>query len=349
MNKELIGWYKRPSPVGHYYTPFKQSKTKYSYLGNGNKAPTPYEIVEFLKSTGEKHVEYDDGYFMEYDHEDTGEETVDIPFGSYFFESESPGTPPRLVPFDLRSDEYIKIPGLYDAIQEDVQSFIDGEQVYRDMKIQYRRGIFLYGSPGNGKTSLIRELIRTYQKKNNAIAIFIDKLPGKNFIEAIRKTMSNRLKIIVFEELAAVLEHTRLETVLDFLDGERSLDNALIFGTTNYPERLPGNIVDRPSRFDKLYRMSDPPKESREHFLKHFMGEDYVLDKKHVEITKGLSVAAIREVALMARNRKFKIEESVLSLKDHKERVKKAFAEQKNAIGISSHPYDSEDDGHYKL
>ena len=139
--------------------------------------------------------------------------------------------------------------------------------------------------------------------------------------------LKTRMKIVVFEELAAVVNGNKhdIERILDFLDGETSLDRALIFGTTNYPENIPGNIVDRPSRFDSLIRMSDPNEETRRALLKMYLGRDP--SDEEVELSDSLSVAAIQETALFSRLYQTDFEVAVKRMETTHELVKKEFSE----------------------
>ncbi len=124
--------------------------------------------------------------------------------------------------------------------------------------------------------------------------------------------------------MAAALKSSDLDHALAFLDGEISLDRCLILATTNYPERLPGNIVDRPSRFDMLYRIGDPNEDSQTILLKHYLGRDIIEDQE-IRVTKGLSAAALREACLLVRLKNYSLAEASKRLKRHKELVRREF------------------------
>jgi SpoVK/Ycf46/Vps4 family AAA+-type ATPase len=205
----------------------------------------------------------------------------------------------------------------------------------------------LYGPPGNGKTSLIREVIRAQISapvSNDAVIIFMDRIPPRRFIRTIQATLSNRLKVVIFEELAAALKNSELDHALAFLDGETSLDRCLILATTNYPERLPGNIVDRPSRFDKLYRISDPDEQCRELLLENYLGRK--IEPSEIQTTKGLSTAGIREACLLVRLKNIPFTDASLLLQRHRDFVKKEFGAIKE-IGFSARRYFEDVDDYF--
>jgi len=334
-------WYRRNLPDGTvYYTPERHSKRKVILAATGTRDPTPGELATALEAHPEAELEKGAKLLIEHDSEDTTDEPVDLPGGVYTYETTDHIVPSRLEPMKLRTDSYVQLPGIFGRITSDIQGFLKGENIYRKLGLQYRRGILLYGSPGNGKTSLIREIIRT-QIPNETLVLFMDSIPPRRFINVIRATLSGHFKIIIFEELALTLKNSNLDHALAFLDGEMSLDRCLILATTNYPERLPGNIVDRPSRFDKLYQVRDPNEDARKTLLEYYLGRN--IESNEIEVTKGLSTAGLRETCLLVHLKDISVFEASQHLKRHKEVVKKEFGAIKE-IGITSNFFDDDND-----
>jgi ATP-dependent 26S proteasome regulatory subunit len=269
-----------------------------------------------------------------------------LPNGIYTHERPSPydDLPERLVPTEIRNDRTVFLPNNYQSIVEDIKSFLNPESydIDKELGIQHRLGILLYGPPGTGKTTLIRSIIKDVIPKDSVV-IFMEHLFSRGMNKKLRECEDGRLKVLVYEELASTVENVKIDRLLDFLDGEKSLNNTLVLATTNYPEKLPANIVDRPGRFDRLHKIGDPNKETRKILLEFYLSR--APSEKEVSMSEGMSAAAIKELCLMMRRGKKEMSEVIDQMKKHSELVKKEFKESR-AIGFNStrDPYSIFDD-----
>ncbi len=136
------------------------------------------------------------------------------------------------------------------------------------------------------------------------------------------------MKFFVFEELTSNLHDEFISRLLTFLDGELSVDKSIILATTNYPEKLPGNIVNRPSRFDKLFEFDFPNDQERAALLKHFLGRK--VTPEEVLRSKDLSVADLKEVALFTAFNKTELLVGIKEVKDRASLCKRVFKKSTN-------------------
>ena len=113
---------------------------------------------------------------------------------------------------------------------------------------------------------------------------------------------------------------------LSFLDGQASWNNCLILATTNYPERLPGNIIDRPSRFDRVIRVDYPKPDVRKKYLDKMLGESNV-DEIMIKKTEGFSIAYMKEICIQMMIHGKTFEEIMKETQVRKDNIKKYFAE----------------------
>lgn len=335
-------WYKKTTVNGTYFTHKTKFKTTYNVMGDGDKDPTPNQMKVALESTPDSEVEYGK-LLCQYNVQEGNSEAIELPPGTYTHYPADRMTgevPERLVPVELRDDSYIMIGSVYEPLANDLKNFLQGEEIHRKLGIIYKRGVLLYGAPGCGKTTFLREFIKNEAPKDS-VTIFFELMPSNDLIATMKASLGDRLKILVFEELCAVVENSRIERVLDFLDGEKSLDKCVIFGTTNYPEKLPGNIVDRPSRFSKCYKFKEPNDKERKVLMDYYLMRSAT--ETEIEITRGMSTAALKEICILSHINGMSVEDAAKMLKAHSELVKNDFAERKS-IGFAKSGYFYDED-----
>lgn len=136
-----------------------------------------------------------------------------------------------------------------------IDAFFDKDKVEKIKNLGYnhKAGILLSGREGTGKTSIIKEYTNKIATKHQGLVFIIDEHSDKlidcwSFIENIRKGQSNPI-VIVFDEFEQYLGDGNEALIKSILDGNRSIDDCLFFAATNYLEKIPKPLSNRPSRF----------------------------------------------------------------------------------------------------
>lgn len=66
-------------------------------------------------------------------------------------------------------DDVILDRNMKDAIRGDVNRFFDSQDVYKKLKVPWKRGIIYYGPPGNGKTISVKSVMHELQKRKDSV------------------------------------------------------------------------------------------------------------------------------------------------------------------------------------
>lgn len=175
--------------------------------------------------------------------------------------------------------------------------FKDDGLFYKEYGLPYKRGILLYGAPGNGKTTLVRSI--TGSTSAPVIYWQITEHTGSYSVQEVFSTVARMAPaILVIEDIDSMPEHTR-SSFLNTLDGARVRSGLFIIGTTNYPEKIDPALINRAGRFDSTYELPSPSAEIRRNYMKKLDKKRLFNDEQLNEITKrteGLSVSQLNEL-----------------------------------------------------
>jgi SpoVK/Ycf46/Vps4 family AAA+-type ATPase len=158
--------------------------------------------------------------------------------------------------------------------------------------------------------------------------IFIPKHMSFKYLDEFKEAFAGNDVLIVMEEMTERLSQGT-EDILNFLDGYSSWNNCYVIATTNYPEVLPANLIDRPGRFNNLVEIKAPTDLQKTFFLtqKGFSEDDI---KEILPRCKDFSLDYISQLALTAKLQNLKLSESFTILENNKKKVKGAFKGKTN-------------------
>jgi len=171
------------------------------------------------------------------------------------------------------------------------------------------RGLLFIGPPGTGKTKTGRVIM------SNSDATFIwvsskdfsriGPLQGVSLAFSLARDLAPT--VLFIEDIDNWLrDYSGNSVVVDLvkteMDGLRQNKGVVTILTSNYPEKLPDALLDRPGRFHHIINFELPKSEQREDMLKLWadgIGEKLLADI--VEKTKGFSGAHIKELVDFAK------------------------------------------------
>lgn len=200
-----------------------------------------------------------------------------------------------------------------------VENFLASQDFYNKSKIPWKRGILLYGKPGNGKTSIIRTIISQYNFKPVTI---VPEANNESVREAFSYAEEQSPSLLYFEDLDSLFEkNVDTSSFLNLMDGISAKNGLLVIATANEVKKLKTNITDRPSRFDRKFEIPLPNTEMAYIYLKRWFG-NLISANKCKELAKyaakyDFSYAYLKELYIssmfeaLAHNRKSPTEKDV--------------------------------------
>ena len=172
------------------------------------------------------------------------------------------------------------------------------------------KGVILFGEPGNGKSLLIKEIIRCVEAP-----VFILKGDETNIVAGITETFAKAREVghavVVIDELDLLINKERrvIRALQENLDGVESSDDILVLAATNYLREIPEPLL-RNGRLEKLIKIPYPSGEEALELLKIHLKEFNValpddFDDEEVALSlNGISCAGVKAVVndLVLRN-----------------------------------------------
>ncbi|MBY0148233.1 ATP-binding protein [Neobacillus niacini] len=183
---------------------------------------------------------------------------------------------------------------IYRSIDE---FFSESSEFFKLYDIPYKRGILLYGKPGNGKTTLVKSIASSI---NAPVAYWqITEFTSSYTIKEVFKSVLKLTPLVlVIEDIDSMPSSVR-SVFLNVLDGATSKEGIFIIGTTNYPEKIDPALMNRSGRFDRAYEIKVPTKELRYQYLvkkniSRILSEEQI--QNVVDSTKDFSYAQLNEL-----------------------------------------------------
>lgn len=209
----------------------------------------------------------------------------------------------------------------------EIQTFWTRETQYGKYGLTYKRGIILWGPPGSGKSSTIQLIVEDVIKRDGIALKFAEPNIFIDCVRILREIQPTTPVVVLMEDIDSILELYHESEVLNILDGVERVEKVVYLATTNYPGQLGERIINRPSRFDRRFKMPHPGKASRLMYFNHLLTpeliKEYKIDvNKWVSDTKDMSIAHLKELFTSVCIMGFGYSETIEILKSMKERVK---------------------------
>jgi predicted AAA+ superfamily ATPase len=234
-------------------------------------------------------------------------------------------------PFKTDELYHLPSPEITDILT-DIDNFWERQHKYKQYNFIHKRGILMYGDPGCGKSGII-QLISQKLIERNGIVINVkdqeDLESFSSFIGTFRKVEPNRFIVVILEDIDSIAGESGYQTskLLNILDGVKQIEGVVYIATTNYPEKLQERITNRPSRFDRRYKVELPNADIRRTYIKNKLTDNDLSGiniEEWVEKTEGMSLSHLKEVVISVIVMGRTFEETIINLEglSEKPRIK---------------------------
>jgi len=200
-------------------------------------------------------------------------------------------------------------------VRRDFEIFFEREEWFRQHNLPYRRGYLFYGSPGNGKTAVIRIMASHPDIQPYTVDLSNMQEKSADVVRLFERAAENTPALIILEDLdrAFPTEGKRtqertvsFQTLLNCLDGVGSQNGVLVVATANDPTCLDAAILKRPGRFDRVVQFRNPDAALRREYYRRLSpvlkGDKFELA---IEQTEGFSFAQLRETYILGAQSSF--------------------------------------------
>jgi hypothetical protein len=220
------------------------------------------------------------------------------------------------MPMSAMTDGLIDLPAhVSEKVLTEVNKFWSQETKSKFEKYQmvYKRGVLLYGPPGTGKTVIVSKVMEQVVREGGLVFFDVDPHLLFESVNLIKEIQGDIKILAVYEEFDSRLN--RDSSFLSLLDGELQIENITYLATTNYIERIPPRVKNRPSRFATVIEIGVPDAATRLAFLKGKVQDENIDFTEWVKATEGMSLDHIKDLIISVLCIGLDLKEAVAKLK----------------------------------
>jgi DNA polymerase III delta prime subunit len=219
-----------------------------------------------------------------------------------FYKGEKIDAAGQFLPIPELDFDSIKLPeDKKQAIKIGALEFFKKKEIYDKNKIPFKRGLIFTGLPGTGKTHMGKILMN----KSECTFIWVNSnmCSDSSDVKYIFRMAKELAPSIIFmEDLDGFLSwDSNIASLKTQMDGMEDVNGICTILCTNFPDRLPKALINRPSRFDEIIIFELPDENIRYQILRSIAEPMLIKDKDNIllevaKATEGLTGAHLKEI-----------------------------------------------------
>lgn len=224
---------------------------------------------------------------------------------------------------DLKTDDLLRFEDdRQETVINEIKRFWELEGRFKSLGFVHKRGILLYGSPGTGKSCIIKLVAENVVNEGDIVLVVRNPVILNMALETIRQIEPSRRILVILEDVDKMVERFESE-LLGLFDGDSQQDNIVFLGTTNYIDKLPPRML-RTGRFDRVIEIGNPGADGRRaYFNQKLLGKEHEEVIEYlVSITDGFNFSQLKELVVSLYCLGYGLKETFRRIKNGPEALK---------------------------
>lgn len=215
------------------------------------------------------------------------------------------------------TDDLVDLPNTVSSqVLDEIKEFWSDKvkERYKKYGMIHKRGILLEGPAGTGKSITLIKVMNIVEKEGGIAFFNPNPLLLHAAAEIVREIQPTVPLLAVYEEFDQWLDDS--SSMLSMLDGEMAIDNLVVLATTNYIEKIPARVKNRPSRFATVVHVGPPNAATRKKFLAaKLLKNDAKFIDEIVEKTDGFVIDQLKDVIVSTFCLGLSVDDAILKIK----------------------------------